>query len=261
MNCHGRHGITLQTPYPDSPHRESGQAASVIGDQDDAGSIAVDVIVQLRLLQARSIVQRARTGEHPDRPALFERRLRAVESLRVAGQKGAEAVTLTREDRMDLDLHRGARRREHSAPLDHAQARMRDSWSILDGGQPQRVVLAHRNPWFRGRTAQQLRAVGIEVVAEVDDGAEAVGVVLVGQPDLALVEELLPSYTGLEVLRRLKDEAPAVQVAVHLADSPDPQAFLALGACAVFSRRRPPAEVGAGLVRCLASLQDPLVRV
>lgn len=167
---------------------------------------------------------------------------------------------LTREGRMNLAQHRTARRREQTALLAHARARLRDNWSVLDGVQPQRVVLAHRSPWFRGRTAQELSAVGVEIV-EVDDGAAAVGVVLAEQPDLVFVEDRLSSYPGREVLRQLRAEAPAVHVAVQLSDSRDLQGFLALGACAAFSRRIAPADVAAQLRHCLTARQEPLVRL
>ena len=121
-------------------------------------------------------------------------------------------------------------------------------------------MLAHRSPWFRGRTAQELGALGVEVV-EVDDGAAAVGVVLAEQPNLVLVEDLLPSYPGREVLRRLRTEAPAVHVAVQLSDSRDLQGYLALGACAAFSRRIAPADVGAELLHCLTARPEPLLRL
>lgn len=219
---------------------------------------ASDVISSLRLLQARAALQ---AGEDVAADRLLSRRLRVVQGLS-GSPGGAEGdwPMVTREDRMDGARRRAARSHEHASLLQHARARLPDSWQVLDGTAPRRAVLVHRNAWFRGRVAAVLRAGGVDVVAELDDGAAGAGVVLVEQPDLALVEDLLPSYSGLQLLERICAQAPDTAVAIALADAGDLSRFVDAGAAAVFTGRLPPDVLGAGLLRRLPDLAAPRVR-
>ena len=66
-----------------------------------------------------------------------------------------------------------------------------------------RVVLVDDDARFRASARRALVADGVEVVAEVEDGAAAVGVVTQWRPDVVLLDIGLPGIDGLEVARLL----------------------------------------------------------
>lgn len=117
-------------------------------------------------------------------------------------------------------------------------------------------MVAHRNEWMRGRLAAELDARGVGVVATVGDGAHALGTVVVEQPDLLLVEDLLPTLSGAEVLGRARRLAPSMLAAAQTADQPRVPTLVRAGARVVFTRQVPPATVVEELLRCLHEPTD-----
>ncbi len=69
-----------------------------------------------------------------------------------------------------------------------------------------RVVLVDDDGRFRAVARRTLLADGVDVVAEVDDGAEAMAAVARWGPDVLLLDIGLPGIDGLEVARRLRAE-------------------------------------------------------
>lgn len=82
----------------------------------------------------------------------------------------------------------------------------------------------------------------------LDDGASGVGWAVTDQPDLLLVEQMLPTIPGLSVVRRVRAFAPATVVAVQVGCEADVPAALEAGAHLAVPRRVPPAELAAGLL-------------
>jgi CheY-like chemotaxis protein len=175
----------------------------------------------------------------------------AWNAARRASEHAAEAVTLTREMRLDLSRRMEARRREQQALLARADAQLRESGGVLSGRARTRAVLAHRNAWLRDTVAKRLESRGIAVVGAFEDGAEAAGTIVVEQPDLVLVEDRLPTLSGVEVVRRVRTFAPDAVVGAQCMDAAGVQALVEAGAAAVFTRRIPPAEIADGLLDCL----------
>jgi CheY-like chemotaxis protein len=167
--------------------------------------------------------------------------------------RAAAAVTVqqTREMRLDLQRRAEALRAEQRALQESAARHLAESARLLSVHAAPRAVLAHRNAWLRGKLVAALSSQGVEVVAELEDGAEAVGVVVAEQPELLLVEDRLPGMPGLQVLKRSRAFAPHTQVAAQLLDSTELHAYVSGGARAVFTRRTPPADIAMELVRCL----------
>ena len=69
-----------------------------------------------------------------------------------------------------------------------------------------RVVLVDDDGRFRAVARRTLVADGVDVVAEVDDGAGALAAVELLGPDVVLLDIGLPGTDGLEVARRLRAE-------------------------------------------------------
>jgi CheY-like chemotaxis protein len=185
----------------------------------------------------------------------WHRALRTVESAAGTGR-------LTREERLDLNRRQAARQREHEALLARSEQVLRPPDDVLApaGPVPVRAVLAHRNVWVRDRVAQRLAEAGVEVVGVFEDGADAAGTVVAEQPDLVLVEDLLPTMPGLQVVRRVRTFAPQAVTGASVADGSGIEPLLEAGASAVFTRRVRPDEVADHLLRCLTT-PDLLVTV
>jgi DNA-binding NarL/FixJ family response regulator len=73
-------------------------------------------------------------------------------------------------------------------------------------------------------------AEGMEVIAEADDGAEAVRLVEEHRPDVAVLDIRMPKVTGVEATRRIKQHHPDVRVLILTAYDDDPYVFALLQA-------------------------------
>jgi CheY-like chemotaxis protein len=72
---------------------------------------------------------------------------------------------------------------------------------------PLRVVLVDDDRRFRATARRALEAEGVEVVAEVASGRDALAAVQRWYPDAVLVDVRMPEIDGVEVARRLLGKA------------------------------------------------------
>ncbi len=191
-----------------------------------------------------------------DRPAreydLTRRQLVALDawhSRRRLQQEAAAVGQRSREQRLDLARRMDVLREQHRAIIARTDAQLRSSARLL-ADRP-RAVVVHRNAWFTDRVCAALDGLGVEVVACSTNGAEAVGTVVVEQPDLVLVEDVLPMLAGEAVVREVLMFAPRALVAAHVAHEDAIAPMLQAGARAAWLRRVPPEEVGAALADLL----------
>jgi DNA-binding NarL/FixJ family response regulator len=70
----------------------------------------------------------------------------------------------------------------------------------------------------------------IEVIAEANNGLEAVRLAQEHQPDVAILDIRMPEMTGVEATRRIKAQSPGVRVLVLTAYDDDPYVFAVLQA-------------------------------
>jgi DNA-binding NarL/FixJ family response regulator len=70
----------------------------------------------------------------------------------------------------------------------------------------------------------------IEVIAEANNGLEAVRLAQERQPDVAILDIRMPEMTGVEATRRIKAQSPGVRVLVLTAYDDDPYVFAVLQA-------------------------------
>jgi CheY-like chemotaxis protein len=120
-------------------------------------------------------------------------------------------------------------------------ARRRRAWTSCTP-EP-RAVLVHRNPWMRSQLSKELVRRGLRVIGEAEDGAVAVALAIVEQPDLLVLEDRLPWVSPLDVVEVVHHFAPGTAIAVQLEDTADAPEMLEVGATAVFSRDVKPDEV------------------
>lgn len=75
-----------------------------------------------------------------------------------------------------------------------------------------RVLIVDDQPIFRLQLRRLLEQAGLEVVGEAADIPEAEAQVAILQPDLAVVDVLLPGISGFDGVPRLKARASALRI-------------------------------------------------
>lgn len=94
-----------------------------------------------------------------------------------------------------------------------------------------RIILADDHPTVRAGIRQFLEHDRrIHIVAEANDGEEALHLIARHQPDVAVLDLQMPRLSGLEVARRLHQEQAKVRVLILTAYDDDPYIFAALRA-------------------------------
>ncbi|WP_234555198.1 response regulator [Thermus caliditerrae] len=117
--------------------------------------------------------------------------------------------------------------------------------------QPLRVLIADDHPLFRLGLRAGLEGEGLQVVAEAQDGLEALTKTLALGPDAVLLDLRMPGMDGLECARRLRAEGYRGLIA-FLTTYQEPalvQEALLAGADAYFSKELSAAELKRRLLR------------
>ncbi len=95
---------------------------------------------------------------------------------------------------------------------------------------PIRVVLADDHQVVRRGIRDFLVEAGVEVVAEAEDGDQALQLILEYQPDVALLDIQMPKRSGIEVSRLVREQHPRVGLLILTAYDDDPFVIAALEA-------------------------------
>ena len=143
-------------------------------------------------------------------------------------------------------------RRVNQAMIERTEQQIRDTARLLRRSHP-RAVIVHRNDWFKDKLTAGLTAGGVDVVERLENGADAIGVVVAEQPDLVLVEDKLPMIMGDEVIRQVLRFAPNTIAAAQVGNDWEIEALLEAGARTAFARRVPPADVAADLCQLVGA--------
>src|SRR5580692_8019576 len=77
-----------------------------------------------------------------------------------------------------------------------------------------RVMVVDDHPMWRDAVARDLTEAGYEVVAAVDEGAQALRGAAAVRPDVVVLDLQLPDMSGVEVTRGLQAADPGVRVLV-----------------------------------------------
>jgi hypothetical protein len=185
---------------------------------------------------------------------LAAQQLRAIarfNDARSMAEDAAAAVARSREMRMDVSRSLEVLRREHDAVVRRSHEQLRVAGALLSAAADRRVVIAHRNEWFVGKVVRALQDHGLVVVAQVDNGADAVGIAVAEQPDLLVVEDTLAMVPGEQVVRDVRSYCPETLVAAQVAYGDRVGPLLHAGAAAVFTRQVPPLDAVRSMLELL----------
>ncbi len=91
-----------------------------------------------------------------------------------------------------------------------------------------RVLLADDHPLFRDGLAALLRAHGMTVVGEANNGVEALELARAIKPELILMDVNMPQMDGLEATRRIKAEVPETKIVILTVSDEDENLFQAI---------------------------------
>jgi CheY-like chemotaxis protein len=169
--------------------------------------------------------------------------LEAWNRARQMAEQAAAARTASREVRMDVTRRLEVWGGGKHAIVQRTEMHLDASVHLLARRVHSRAVIVHRSAWFTSKISDELAARGVEVVGALDNGAEGVGVVVVEQPDLLIVEDTLPMVPGEEVVRESRRFAPSTLVVAQVAHTDRVARLLDAGAVAAYTRRVPPADV------------------
>lgn len=100
----------------------------------------------------------------------------------------------------------------------------------MTGHQPIRVILADDHKVVRRGIKGFLEEGGIEVIAEAENGAEAVSLIAERLPDVAVLDVQMPDFSGIEVARRLREQGITTGLLMLSAYDDDPFIMAALEA-------------------------------
>jgi CheY-like chemotaxis protein len=182
---------------------------------------------------------------------LAGQQLKAIAAFTAAHRMALEAdaaAARSREMRVDSARAMEVLRRQHAALVARTHEQLRLSGDVLRSTCERRVILAHRNAWFVAKISSALEANGWQVVTRTDNGADAVGAAVAEQPELLLVEDALVQLPGEQVVRDVLQYSPQTLVTAQVAYSDGVGRLLDAGACEVFTRKVPPADVAARLL-------------
>lgn len=116
---------------------------------------------------------------------------------------------------------------------------------------PTRILIAEDNAFVRAAMRQVLEEVGHWEVIEAENGKEAVAKAQEGQPDLIVLDLVMPLMNGLTASREIADLLPGIPILVHtLHCSPEVE----LEALKVGVRRIIPKSGGRALVSAVEEL-------
>lgn len=103
-----------------------------------------------------------------------------------------------------------------------------DGLSVTPADVPVRVVIADDDAFARRSVRDALQEAGVVVIAEADNGVDAVALCVHYQPDVVLMDVVMPRMDGIEATRRLVERAPDVKVLVLSANADDDVGMLCL---------------------------------
>jgi NarL family two-component system response regulator LiaR len=81
-----------------------------------------------------------------------------------------------------------------------------------DGTQPARVVVVDDDTDLRGRLRAALQEAGLTVIAEADNGRDAIDLAAHFRPDVMIMDIVMANIDGLSATRAIVERAPTVRI-------------------------------------------------
>jgi DNA-binding NarL/FixJ family response regulator len=108
-----------------------------------------------------------------------------------------------------------------------------------------RVLVVDDHPLTREALVALLRSHGFELAGIAADGEEAIAAAAQTQPDLVLLDLLMPGLDGLSALPRLREAAPGCEVVVLTASGTEENLLAAIrgGAAGYLLKSEPPERI------------------
>src|SRR5436853_3685209 len=112
-----------------------------------------------------------------------------------------------------------------------------------------RVLVVDDHPLTREALVALLRSHGFELAGVAADGEEAIAAAAETQPDVVLLDLLMPGLDGLSALPRLREAAPDCEVVVLTASGTEENLLQAIrgGAAGYLLKTEPPEKIAAFL--------------
>jgi len=124
-----------------------------------------------------------------------------------------------------------------------------------------KVLLVDDDPSIRQIGSLALRNIGKWQVILAATGEEAVGLVIREQPDLVLLDVMMPGMDGLTTLRHIRENAKNPELPILFMTAQDGkaelQALLALGARGVITKPFAPLELPRQIRRLIEPVGSP----
>lgn len=181
---------------------------------------------------------------------LAARQLRAIAAFhhaRAIAAWAAAAGERSREMR-DQDVRRlEVLRRKHEAVISRTDEQLRSSGVRPSATLRRRVVLAA--PEADAGVVAALEGHGLRVVAQVDNGADAVGITVVEQPDVVVVREPLAMVTTEDVVRDVRRYSPETGIVAFAVTHERARACADAGATVVLTGGLPTAGLVGRVLR------------
>lgn len=116
---------------------------------------------------------------------------------------------------------------------------------------PVRLLVADDHDLYRRGLAVVIGADShIEIVGEARDGSEAIAKSIELQPDVVVMDIAMPSLSGIEACRRIRDEAPSIRILMLTMSEDETDLFAAIkaGASGYLLKDVPAEEISAAVV-------------
>ena len=97
--------------------------------------------------------------------------------------------------------------------VEHSARRRRPAVSAASGPDQVSVVVADDHPLFLGALKSTVESCGgLTLLADATDGQQALEMIRLHRPDVAVLDMRMPKLDGREVMRRLREEEPVTRV-------------------------------------------------
>jgi CheY-like chemotaxis protein len=123
----------------------------------------------------------------------------------------------SRDERLVAGRQRDALERAHAVVEEQAGEQLRTGLQPSAGAST--LLVAHPQPWTAERLSARLGDLGMCVIAQDGNGADALGRLVAEQPDVLVVNDVLSMLSGVQLIEEARLLAPATRVVALVSGS------------------------------------------